>query len=185
MMLYDAAIDRLGPGAIRTSSRVTGYDHVDGGVVVHVDDGAGRTRVERGRVLIGADGIHSAIRAQMYPDEGPPLWSGKVLWRGTTRARPYLDGRTMVFCGHDSSKVVSYPISSADPESGEATINWIAVRTFDPSQYVDPADYSSGRTARARRSSTLERSVAPCSIAVCQSRHSRPTRPTCARRPRR
>ena len=38
-----------------------------------------------GAVLIAADGIHSAIREKLYPQEGPPIWNGRILWRGITR----------------------------------------------------------------------------------------------------
>ena len=37
-----------------------------------------------GAVLIAADGIHSAIREKLYPQEGPPIWNGRILWRGIT-----------------------------------------------------------------------------------------------------
>ena len=47
-----------------------------------------------GSLLIGADGIHSAVRAKLYPGEGPPIWNGAILWRGVTKGSPYLDGRT-------------------------------------------------------------------------------------------
>lgn len=40
---------------------------------------------ETADVIIGADGIHSALRALSYPDEGAPPWSGLTLWRGITR----------------------------------------------------------------------------------------------------
>jgi len=32
--------------------------------------------------LIGADGIHSAVREALYPNEGPARWNGAMLWRG-------------------------------------------------------------------------------------------------------
>jgi 2-polyprenyl-6-methoxyphenol hydroxylase-like FAD-dependent oxidoreductase len=62
-------------------------------------------------VAVAADGIHSAIRAQLYPDEGPVLWNGQTLWRGTVWASPYLTGRSMVVVGHFGKRVVAYPIS--------------------------------------------------------------------------
>ena len=53
-----------------------------------------------GAVAVGVDGIHSAVRAQLYPDEGPVLWNGQTLWRGTVWAPPFLTGRSMVVVGH-------------------------------------------------------------------------------------
>jgi 2-polyprenyl-6-methoxyphenol hydroxylase-like FAD-dependent oxidoreductase len=141
MMLFRAAVDRLGPGAVRTSAKVIGYESGAEGVTVSVAGPAGSTEPIRGSVLVGADGIHSAVRAQMHPDEGEPLWSGRILWRATTRAKPFLDGATMVLCGYESTKFVSYPISGPD-ESGLATINWIAQRGFDLSAGYNKEDYT-------------------------------------------
>ena len=76
-------------------------------------------------ILIGADGIHSAVRAHFYPDEGPPKWQGILMWRGVTVARPFLGGATMVQAGHHTQKFVCYPISRAHAERGEALVNWI------------------------------------------------------------
>lgn len=78
-------------------------------------------------VIIAADGIHSAARAQHYPDEGSPKWNKRILWRGVTEAPPYLDGRTMVMAGHESQKFVCYPIATNGDRS---VINWIAELSF-------------------------------------------------------
>lgn len=53
----------------------------DGRAIAEFATAAG-THTELGAVLIGADGLRSAARAQMYPDEGEPVWGGAVLWRG-------------------------------------------------------------------------------------------------------
>jgi len=45
-----------------------------------------------GVVLIAADGIHSAIREKLYPLEGPPIWNGRILWRGIAEADAFLSG---------------------------------------------------------------------------------------------
>ncbi len=148
MLLHRAVLDRLGPDAIRTSAKVTSFANSDDGVEVTITDRDGTVETERGAVLIGADGIHSAVRAQMYPDEGEPLWSGRVLWRATTRAEPYLNGSTMVLSGHEATKFVSYPISPTDPDTGEATLNWIAQRTFDKTAGFNKEDYTRGASAK-------------------------------------
>ena len=51
---------------------------------------------EQGDVLIGADGIHSAVRAFYYPSQGRPRYSGEMQWRASVEAAPFLDGRTQV-----------------------------------------------------------------------------------------
>ena len=84
----------------------------------------------RGRLLIGADGIHSAVRAQMHPDQPPIHWGGTIMWRGTARGVPNRTGSSFVGLGTDRHRVVLYPISQPDAD-GLADINWIAEQTFD------------------------------------------------------
>lgn len=142
MMLYNEVIRRAGADVVETGWRATGFDNEDGKAVLHLVNSTGETRTERGDVLIGADGIHSTIRAQMEPDEGEPVWGGTTMWRGTTQAAPFLDVATMVMVGHDDLRFVSYPITKADPQTGEATINWIATLNFDASEPYRKEDYS-------------------------------------------
>ncbi len=76
-------------------------------------------------LLICADGIHSSARQQMYPAEGAPIYSGRLLWRGTTLAGPYLTGASMIMAGFEDQKFVCYPIQAVRPD-GLQLINWIA-----------------------------------------------------------
>lgn len=80
----------------------------------------------RGDALIGADGIHSAVRQHFYPDEGDPAFSGKILWRAVTEAAPFLTGRSMIMAGHARQKFVAYPISPEAMSRGRSLVNWIA-----------------------------------------------------------
>ena len=126
LMLIDAVCNQLGPDVIQTGWKATGYSQDSDGVTLDLINRMGEERTERGSILVAADGIHSAIRAQMNPDEGPPVWGGAVLWRATSRARPFLTGATMAMVGHEWQKFVTYPISATDPETGLADINWVA-----------------------------------------------------------
>ena len=128
MMLHDALIERAGPDCIVTGARATGFETGSEGASLLLEGGARIT----GDLVIAADGIHSALRAQMVPGEGAPIWDGRILWRATTQAPDYHGGGTMVMIGHNSLRAVAYPISEPDPESGLATINWIAEKRFDP-----------------------------------------------------
>jgi 5-methylphenazine-1-carboxylate 1-monooxygenase len=97
-------------------------------------------------LLIAADGIHSAIREKLYPQEGPPIWNGRILWRGITRSDAFLSDRTMIMAGHEILKFVCYPISKQADESGKFAINWIAERHMPPTYQWRREDYN--RAAR-------------------------------------
>ncbi|TCL10274.1 2-polyprenyl-6-methoxyphenol hydroxylase-like FAD-dependent oxidoreductase [Shimia isoporae] len=87
-------------------------------------------------LLVGADGIHSAVRAQMHPTQPPIHWGGALMWRGTSWARPLRSGASFVGLGGPDQRMVIYPISHPDPKTGLALINWIA-----EIQHDDPASF--------------------------------------------
>jgi 2-polyprenyl-6-methoxyphenol hydroxylase-like FAD-dependent oxidoreductase len=130
MLLYRTLIERAGPGSVRLGSRVTGYRIEGGAVVVSVEE-AGAVSELRATLLVGADGIHSAVRAQMHPAQPPIHWGGALMWRGTTMAKPIRSGASFVGLGTHRQRVVFYPISHPDPATGLAMINWIAEVTVD------------------------------------------------------
>ncbi len=134
MILLDAVRERLGPECIETGHHLYGWDTTTSGVRAHfIDRRSGEPRGSvHGSLLIGADGIHSVVRGVLYPQEGPPIWNGAILWRGVTRAAPFLSGRTMIMAGHEFQKFVAYPISREAADRGDAVINWIAERKFRP-----------------------------------------------------
>ncbi|MFF1908153.1 flavin-dependent oxidoreductase [Kitasatospora sp. NPDC058218] len=106
LLLLDAVRERLGTAAVRAGSRIPGLDH-------------------DGDLLVGADGIHSAVRAALFPGEGAPPWNGLVLWRGTTYGEPFLTGRSMIMAGDGTQKFVAYPIGDG------RLVNWIAERPLE------------------------------------------------------
>ncbi|MCA2011258.1 flavin-dependent oxidoreductase [Cereibacter sphaeroides] len=126
MLLYRTVLERLGADSVITGARVTGYRQDDHGVTALLEDG----REIAGSMLIGADGIHSAIRAQMHPQQPPIHWGGAVMWRGVTRAKPIRTGSSFVGLGTHRHRMVIYPISHPDAD-GFADVNWIAEVTYD------------------------------------------------------
>jgi 5-methylphenazine-1-carboxylate 1-monooxygenase len=147
-ILLDAATMRLGAENIRTSHHLTGFTETAGGVRADFIDKATGQPVGsyEGDILIAADGIHSAVREKLYPQEGPPIWNGRILWRGITAADAFLTGRTMIMAGHEVLKFVCYPISKAPDASGKYQINWVAERHMPPTYQWRREDYN--RTAR-------------------------------------
>ena len=125
--LRDACVRSLPADSIRTGHVLTSFsERPDSAVDVVLTDRAGDVAVhDRADVLIGADGIHSAVRRQLRPDEGAPRWSGNILWRAISRGRPFLTGRSMFMAGHLPHKFVAYPISDVG-DDGLCDINWIA-----------------------------------------------------------
>jgi 2-polyprenyl-6-methoxyphenol hydroxylase-like FAD-dependent oxidoreductase len=133
MLLYEAVLDRLGATAVRTGMTVTAYCTDASGVRAMVETRDGERLEIEGSLLIGADGLHSAVRAQMHPNQPPIQWGGAIMWRGVTPGVPIRTGASFVGLGTHRHRVVFYPISNPDPVTGLASINWIAEITVDNS----------------------------------------------------
>ena len=130
-VLYQACVDRVGGGAERvlTGHRCTGVGSDARGAVAHfVDSSTGRARPSvRGSAVIGCDGIGSVVRRQFFPDEGPPVYSGVNMWRGTTVWEPFLSGSTYLRAGWLTvGKMVIYPIRHNVDSQGRQLVNWVA-----------------------------------------------------------
>jgi 2-polyprenyl-6-methoxyphenol hydroxylase-like FAD-dependent oxidoreductase len=133
-VLLRAAIERLGPARIHTDCRLVDFQERGDKVVAVLEHGSERIEAS-GDALIGADGIHSRVRARLYPDEWRPAWNGIMLWRGATEWPVHADGRTMVIAGGNSAKFVFYPIH-ADPSRPRSRLtNWaVMARVADGSE---------------------------------------------------
>jgi 2-polyprenyl-6-methoxyphenol hydroxylase-like FAD-dependent oxidoreductase len=135
MLLHDKVVQRIGADAVRLGSRITGYEkNADGSVTARIEHADGSRSEQKGALLIGADGIHSAIRQQMHPAQPPIHWGGAIMWRGTTWGKSIRSGASFVGLGTHRERVVFYPISHPDPATGLSIINWIAEVTLDNSE---------------------------------------------------
>lgn len=135
LLLLRAVRDRLGVDAVRAGLVLERFELQPAQVLVELRDRhTGRLEIDRADVLIGADGINSAARAQLHPGEGPPIWNGIHLWRGMTDSSPLLGGRTMIVSGADPTVVV-YPVSRTAEQRGHSTLNWgVGARLVAPTQ---------------------------------------------------
>jgi 2-polyprenyl-6-methoxyphenol hydroxylase-like FAD-dependent oxidoreductase len=124
-VLLDAVIERLGADAVVNDRRLAGFEQDAHAVRATFVSADGAERTVRADVLVGADGIHSVVRAARGEDHGPPRWSGIVMWRGATWTTPFLDGRTMIIAGGLKSKLVLYPIHESEDRPGETLMNWV------------------------------------------------------------
>jgi 2-polyprenyl-6-methoxyphenol hydroxylase-like FAD-dependent oxidoreductase len=128
-VLVEAVRERLGADALVLGHRCAGVDQDANGVTARfVDPRTGAQLAPRkGAVAIGCDGIHSAVRKQLHPAEGPPVYSGVNMWRGITRWKPILSGATMVRAGWlATGKLVVYPIRDNVDAEGRQLVNWLA-----------------------------------------------------------
>ncbi|KAF1810092.1 FAD/NAD(P)-binding domain-containing protein [Eremomyces bilateralis CBS 781.70] len=159
MMLLDAVRERLGKGAVRLDHALERFEQGEEEVTAHfvrkpakgTDEVVGPAEIPTasGHVLLACDGIHSSCRAQLYPTEGPPRFSGRILWRGcTVREKGFLTGRSMVWAGHADQKFIAYPIGGGSFRKGRSLVNWIAelrVRDEgDPDLTPPPVDWLRG-----------------------------------------
>jgi 5-methylphenazine-1-carboxylate 1-monooxygenase len=130
-VLLDAVRERLGQDAVHTGHRCVGFNQDDDSVELNFASPKGGTlKPVRSEVVIGCDGIRSAIRRQMYPQEGGVAFGGINLWRGVTVGKPVLDGRSAIRVGRISTgKLVLYPIREFP--NGTQLLNWAAEVLMD------------------------------------------------------
>jgi 2-polyprenyl-6-methoxyphenol hydroxylase-like FAD-dependent oxidoreductase len=125
-VLHRAVVDRLGRDAVVTGAACTRVAQDARSVVAHFEGGVGPAS---GDALVACDGLHSVVRRQLHPDEGPPLYSGINMWRGVTVWPPILTGASMIRAGWlATGKMVIYPIGDDADGTGRQLVNWVAER---------------------------------------------------------
>lgn len=128
MILYRAAVERLGAERVVTDRQCIAAEQGADGVTVRLQEtSSGRTvPAARGAALIACDGVNSTIRRQYHPNDAL-AFAGINTWRGVTRRKPILDGRTYLRIGSIlTGKMVIYPIVDDVDGSGDQLINWVA-----------------------------------------------------------
>ena len=122
-VMLEAARERIGAERIVLGHKCVALEQDSAGVTARFENGASA----RGAAAIGADGIHSAVRKMLHPEEGPPAYQGINMWRGVTRMKPYLTGASMIIAGWlEVGKMVVYPIREAIDDEGRQLVNWVA-----------------------------------------------------------
>jgi 2-polyprenyl-6-methoxyphenol hydroxylase-like FAD-dependent oxidoreductase len=123
--LLEAVRQRIGADAVASDRRLLRIDQTADQVTAWFADATGVEHAVDGDILLACDGIHSTARRLFYPEEGPPVYGGRILWRGVTRSAPFLTGATMIMAGHQDQKFVCYPIAPRE-EDGRQLLNWVA-----------------------------------------------------------
>jgi len=124
MFLLEKTIERLGANAVHLGHKLVALEGDSTRTRARFVKRNGEETVVDADLLLGADGIHSAVRRHFYPDEGAPRWNGITLWRSTTLVKAPMGGKAMVWAGWHAQKFVAYPIG-VDPETGLDILNWI------------------------------------------------------------
>jgi 2-polyprenyl-6-methoxyphenol hydroxylase-like FAD-dependent oxidoreductase len=137
-VLLGAVRERIGAKNFITGHRCTGVEQSGGRVTAHFSDPKGAALPEvTGDLLIACDGIHSAVRAQLYPNEGPFCFRGYNLWRGTTRRKPFLTGASIARIGARHSTMIIYPLRKELDADGNQLLNWVCEIERDVAAPVD------------------------------------------------
>ncbi|WP_237386123.1 FAD-dependent monooxygenase [Xenorhabdus sp. Sc-CR9] len=77
-------------------------------------------------LIVGADGIHSVVRQNLFTDSMQLNSGNMMLWRGITPMPKFLDGRTMIIANSEEGvRLIAYPVSKSHDLRGESLINWV------------------------------------------------------------
>lgn len=77
--LHSVLLGRLESGTVRTDKKLRCWEQNERSVKAVFEDGT----ITEGDVLIGADGLHSAVRAQLFGESAPLRYAGYSALRGT------------------------------------------------------------------------------------------------------
>jgi 2-polyprenyl-6-methoxyphenol hydroxylase-like FAD-dependent oxidoreductase len=136
-VLWRAAQARLPPGTLRTAHRLTGFVQDANGITARFARPDGTSGVLRGDVLVGADGIHSAIRGLLHPQDGGVRWQGIQMWRGAVDWPAWEGGDTMFIAGGAMAKMVYYPIAPGET-AGTRLTNWVIYARVETGEAPPP-----------------------------------------------
>ncbi|GHC70520.1 flavin-dependent oxidoreductase [Nocardiopsis terrae] len=137
-ILLEAVRARLGPDSIHTGLRFESFEQAPTGVrALARNRRSGTTMVFPGEALVGADGLHSQVRAQLHPGKTGLSSGGVHMWRGLTELDSFLDGRTMIVANDErSARLVAYPISARHAARNQVLLNWVCL-VPDPNIALD------------------------------------------------
>jgi 2-polyprenyl-6-methoxyphenol hydroxylase-like FAD-dependent oxidoreductase len=125
LLLLRAVRERIGDDNFRSGLRLAALEQHNDRISARFSSSKSEMDVlDDAEILVGADGIHSAVRRHLYPAEGEPRFAQQILWRAAIDTEPFLDGRTMIIAGHFDQRIVVYPIARAARDDQLLT-NWI------------------------------------------------------------
>jgi 2-polyprenyl-6-methoxyphenol hydroxylase-like FAD-dependent oxidoreductase len=146
--LYRVLRDALPPQDYRLGKRLVRVEQDAEGVTALFGDGA----IERGDLLVGADGVRSTVRAQFLP-QAQPIYAGYVAWRAVLEERQVPPDihrdifELYTFCLPEGEQLLAYPVPGRDNETsvGRRGYNIVWYRPADPLALADMCTDGSGR----------------------------------------
>jgi len=126
--LYAALLERLDPERYHLGSECVGLEQVPDRVLVRMADGNSPSF----DLVVGADGIHSTVRALLFP-EIEPAYAGYVGWRGTLpegdlpETAASLPNALTYFVAR-GTHMLSYPIPATELGGSGRLTNWVWYR---------------------------------------------------------
>ena len=119
--LHQVLLDALPGDCVSLGKRCTQILEKNESITLKFEDGT----AAEGEAVIGCDGIHSVVRRHLFPEESGFRYEGINMWRGVTRAQPFLTGASMLIGGWlEVGKLVVYPLRN-HPD-GTQLVNWVA-----------------------------------------------------------
>ena len=116
-------VNRMDPKCVRLNTAVESVEQTSDTVTVRLKGGGAET----GDVLIGADGIHSLVREQVFKPD-PPRESGCVAWRGLVPVKAAqalgFERNSYIWMAPDRSMVLYYV-------RGGEVFNWVGIGPFN------------------------------------------------------
>jgi len=128
LILYRAALAKLTSERISTNHTCARVEQDDSAATIFFTETTTGRALEpvHADVVIACDGINSVIRKQFYPADDV-AFAGINSWRGVTRRKPILTGRSYIRVGSIlTGKIVIYPIIDQVDDEGNQLINWMA-----------------------------------------------------------
>ena len=146
LALYRAVTERIGVDCVVTNRLCVGVEQDEAGARLlfkETTTGAALPPIAA-TIAIAADGVNSALRKQFVGDS--VVFTGINTWRGVTRHKPILTGRSYLRIGSIlTGKIVVYPIADKLDDDGNQLINWMAEikrDTYDQNDWNKPGDLS-------------------------------------------
>lgn len=133
--LHRVLMEALPDVPVQLDTTVDHFEQDDRGVRVTLTNGT----VITGDILVAADGIHSAIRAQLHGKQ-PPQYAGYTSWRGVCDNHGLMDPEHVSETWGDAQRFGLVPI-------GQGRLYWFAVADA-PQGEKDPPDVKSALLQR-------------------------------------